>query len=155
MEKAFETLEDSGIMLEKGHLHSCVNRIYYSVFYAVNALLIRQGLYSIKHSGVLSLFQKEFVKTGVVDKDKGDFYLKIFKKRQKGDYDDFAEFEKGEVKKWLKEAEIFVEEIKKVIKDIGVGKVDGCCVRNLRPRNIRESFLDSTVKEMKKERGKQ
>jgi len=39
MEKAFETLEDSGIMLEKGHLHSCVNRIYYSVFYAVNALL--------------------------------------------------------------------------------------------------------------------
>ena len=116
MQKAIETLKDAKIVFGAGHLHSCVNRIYYSVFYAVNALLIRHGMYSTKHSGVLSLFHKEFVKTGIIDKKMGDFYSEIFVKRQKGDYDDFIEFNKTDVGNWLEQAEGFVKEVNKILK---------------------------------------
>ena len=123
MRRAWDTLVEAKILLESEHLQGAVNRIYYSVFYAVNALLIKHGMYSAKHSGVKSLFFREFVNKGLFKDDLGDIYKKIFKYRQKGDYEDFVEFKKEEVREWLKEAEIFVKEIKKVIEgtDAGAG----------------------------------
>jgi len=58
------------------------------------------------------------VKTGIVNAKMGKFYSAIFVKRQRGDYKDLTEFKKEEVRGWLKEAEIFVKEIGKIIKDI-------------------------------------
>jgi len=121
MNKAFVFLKDAGNLFRDESFYSCVNRIYYSVFSAVSALLLTKGLYSSKHSGVMSLFHKKFVKTGIVDVKMGKFYSAIFVKRQKGDYKDLTEFKKEKVREWLKEAEIFVKEIEKIIKDIGGG----------------------------------
>jgi len=45
---------------------ACVNRLYYSCFYAVSALLVRDGLSSLKHAGVRSLFKRHYVRTGKV-----------------------------------------------------------------------------------------
>ncbi len=64
------------------------------MFYAVNALLITKGLFSSKHSGVRGLFNQEFIKTGLIDKDFGKFYSNMFDNRQEGDYKDFVEFKK-------------------------------------------------------------
>jgi uncharacterized protein (UPF0332 family) len=38
----------------------------------------------------------------------------IFEKRQKGDYKDLVEFEREEVKIWLKKVEVFVKKIEKL-----------------------------------------
>jgi len=35
----------------------------------------------------------------------------MFKRRQKGDYQDFVEFEKQDVKAWLKKSEEFIDKI--------------------------------------------
>ncbi|PIX14305.1 MAG: hypothetical protein COZ72_06450 [Elusimicrobia bacterium CG_4_8_14_3_um_filter_50_9] len=118
MEKAFVFIKDAGNLFQDNSFYSCVNRIYYSVFSAVSALLLARGLYSSKHSGVMSLFHEKFVKTGIVNAKMGKFYSAIFVKRQRGDYKDLTEFKKEEVRGWLKEAEIFVKEIGKIIKDI-------------------------------------
>jgi uncharacterized protein (UPF0332 family) len=56
--RAEETLEDARLVLEQGHLHSAVNRLYYACFYIVSALLFTEGLSSSKHSGVRSLFDR-------------------------------------------------------------------------------------------------
>ena len=45
----------------------------------------------------------------------GKFFSRMFEFRQKGDYGDFVEFEKEKVKEWLEMADIFIEEIDKVI----------------------------------------
>jgi predicted nucleotidyltransferase len=56
LERAVETYQDAKILFEKGRLRGSVNRIYYSMFYAVNAMLLTKNLFSAKHSRVLALF---------------------------------------------------------------------------------------------------
>lgn len=91
-----------------------MNRIYYAMFYAVNALLIAQGLSASKHSGVRALFNKEIVNKNLIEKEWGRFYSEMFDRRQKGDYEDFTKFDKKEVEVWLEKAEKFVEKIEKL-----------------------------------------
>ena len=117
-ERAKETLKDAKVMFDKTSLFSAINRIYYSIFYEVVALLLTKGLSSSKHSGVRSIFNREFVKTGLVKEDFGDFYNKMFEFRQKGDYGDFVKFEKEKVQGWLERAEVFINAIDEVIAKI-------------------------------------
>ena len=49
LEKAKNTLSYAKSYIDDTSLDSTVNRIYYAMFYAVNALLITKGLYSSKH----------------------------------------------------------------------------------------------------------
>ena len=71
LKQAEETLLDAEKML-KGDLtpRSITNRAYYSMFYALLALFIKTdvNIKTSKHSGVITLFDKEFVKTGKIDK---------------------------------------------------------------------------------------
>ncbi len=77
-------------------------RICYAIFYEVVALLLTKELSSAKHSDVRSLFNREFVKIGIVKEKLADFYNKMFDFRQKADYGDFVEFEEEKVRMWLK-----------------------------------------------------
>lgn len=87
IEQAEETLSDAEKML-KNHLSpsSILNRAYYSMFYALLALYIDQGidLKTSKHSGVISIFDKEFVHSGKIDKDFSKILHRIFILRQVG-----------------------------------------------------------------------
>ncbi len=56
LERARESIDEASILLERGHVNTFVNRLYYACFYAVSALLLTSGLSSAKHSGVRSLF---------------------------------------------------------------------------------------------------
>jgi uncharacterized protein (UPF0332 family) len=66
MARARETLAEADLMAQNGHWHGCVNRLYYACFYAVTALLLRHDLSAGKHAGVRSLFNRHFVRTGVM-----------------------------------------------------------------------------------------
>lgn len=114
-ERASETLIEAEIMLDNNKLFAAVNRIYYAIFYEVLALLLTKGLSSSKHSGIRSMFNKEFVKSGIISEENGDFYNKIFEFRQRGDYEEFVEFDKEEVKRWLNNAKDFINSVEQVI----------------------------------------
>ena len=114
LKKAKDTLSDSKKYVENATLESTINRIYYSMFYAVSGLLITMRLSSSKHSGVLSIFNREIVNKGHLEKKWGEFYSDMFKRRQKGDYQDFVEFQKQDVKAWLKKSEEFIDKIAKL-----------------------------------------
>lgn len=102
---------DAQKYFEDATSESTVNRTYYAMFYAVNSVLIAQGLSSSKHTGVRSLFNKEIVSNGLIDKDLGRFYSDMFDRRQKSDYKDFVRFEKEDVGAWLKKAEDFINKL--------------------------------------------
>src|SRR3990172_11552255 len=76
LERAFETLEEGKLLFDGKKYVGAINRIYYAMFYAINALLILEGYSSSKHSGVMSLFNKHFVRTGIVSKGAGRSFRK-------------------------------------------------------------------------------
>ena len=115
--KAKETIADARIYYENASSASTVNRIYYAMFYAVNALLITAGKFSAKHAGVRSLLNREFVKTGIVDVEAGKFYSEMFDTRQEGDYKDFMSFNKEDIAVWLEKAEGFIEAMETIVRE--------------------------------------
>jgi uncharacterized protein (UPF0332 family) len=61
MESAYKTHEAAKLLFEKGFWNSSVNRLYYSVFYAVTALLVLEGIQTKTHASVKSQFSQRFV----------------------------------------------------------------------------------------------
>ncbi len=115
MALAREALEVAETALAQNHLHSCVNRLYYACFYAVSALLFAEGHTASKHSGIRSLFNRHWIKTGRLPVEMSRFYRDLFNHRQEGDYGDFTEFAQDEVSAWLDEAQTFSERVSQEI----------------------------------------
>lgn len=111
LQRAHETLEDARVLAKSERWNACVNRLYYACFYAVSALLVRNSLSSSKHAGIRSLFNRHYVKTGKVPKNLAQTYNDLFERRQESDYMDFMTFKESHVRRWLPQAEEFVEHI--------------------------------------------
>ena len=97
LQRAIETLVEARLMQREGHWHACANRLYYAAFYTVSALLVRDGYAAAKHSGIKAMFNQHYVKPGVVTKENGQIYNRLFDLRQEGDYIDFVSLDVGTV----------------------------------------------------------
>ncbi len=115
MERANDTLNEIGILLQNQFYNNAVNRLYYACFYAVSALLVSKEIQSKTHSGTKQMFGLHFVKTGIVSSTSGSFYTDIFTLRQTGDYDDYVVFEKEELVSLLSSARNLLKEIEQII----------------------------------------
>ena len=115
LQRARETLEDARILAKADRWNTCVNRLYYACFYAISALLATKKLASSKHSGVRSLFNRYYVKTGLVSKDLATIYNDLFERRQESDYVDFIDFQEPQVVPWISKAESFIKHIAGII----------------------------------------
>jgi len=92
LEQAGESLDEAKFLLsgEKSPRY-IINRAYYTMFYAILALLIYEPYSSSKHSGVLGFFNRRFIKEGIFDRETGRWVNKAIKLRQRGDYREYFE----------------------------------------------------------------
>ena len=118
MERARETLGEARIMFDAGRINTYVNRLYYACFYAVLALLSKHNLSSSKHSGIRSLFNHNFVKTNIFPKETAIIYNSLFERRQEGDYEDFVTFKKIDVRDWLRDTDVFINTVIKLLEQV-------------------------------------
>lgn len=91
---------------------SIMNRAYYAMFYGVLALIVFEQYYSSKHAGVLSYFNKKFIKEGVFPKELGYSINKAFEMRQEGDYREYVELAYEQVEPLIAQAKQFVEAVR-------------------------------------------
>jgi uncharacterized protein len=113
--QAQETLSDAKKMaLDNLSPRSIVNRAYYSMFYTLLALFLKAdiNLKTSKHTGVISLFDKEFIHNGKIGKNYSKILHKLFKERQQGDYKEFVQLSIEDANNAVKLAEEFYEGIK-------------------------------------------
>lgn len=108
LEKAEEALASAELELNAGHANFAVNRLYYACFYAVTALLLRDGKQFARHSAVKSEFSRAYVKPGTVDAKWSKFYQKLFDDRQEGDYIPTITFETLDVAGRIHQAREFI-----------------------------------------------
>jgi len=115
LEQADEALKAAGVLLEKGLDRQAINRAYYAMFYGVLALLATRKLETSKHSGAVSLFDKEFIKPGTFSKDLSRWLHDAFDLRQRSDYTVEFHVTGDETRVILENAVSFVGEVKTVL----------------------------------------
>ena len=97
LKRADDTFAEAEILFKSNSLAGAVNRYYYAAFYAARALLALKGLDSSKHSGVISLFGQNFVKTGLIAPEIAKVLSESFEERIDADYEDFVVPEREQV----------------------------------------------------------
>lgn len=110
---AKEKLTSAKLLLDAGLYKDSVGRSYYSIFSSMRAVLaIRQVDFS-KHVGVISYFQKEYIKTNIFDKKYSKYIQQAFQIRNGCDYDDFFIVSRQDAEEQYQRA----EEILKVVQE--------------------------------------
>jgi uncharacterized protein (UPF0332 family) len=112
LEKAEETYEVAGLLIENKKWNSAINRLYYSAFYAISGLLVQSEINAKTHTGVKTQFFLNFVKTGKIELSLGKVYADLFDWRQKGDYGDFFDFTKDDVNSILNPTKELIAAVK-------------------------------------------
>jgi len=110
-----ESLDEALILAKNGSWNAVINRLYYSCFYAVISLLLKNGIETQSHEGARTQFGLHFIKTGKIDKTHGKLFTKLFDYRQKGDYGDLFDYDEKLVKPLIEQVKEFIGELKKQI----------------------------------------
>jgi len=64
LERADESLKAASLMLENNLYIPAINRIYYSMFYSIQSLLVLTENSFSKHGQVKGYFNREYIKKG-------------------------------------------------------------------------------------------
>lgn len=109
--QATETLAEAERMMAEGFSpRSAVNRAYYAMFYALLALFLRFEIScrTSKHSGVISIFDREVVRPGQMDPRFSRMIHRLFDLRQKADYKELVNIESQEAAEAVAQSREFV-----------------------------------------------
>lgn len=81
----------------------------------MRAANIMKGFDSSKHSGVIAFFNKEYIKTGIMEKSLSVIIKNSSFLREKSDYDDFFIASKKDATLQLESAKIFLSSVEKYL----------------------------------------
>ncbi len=87
------------------------------LFFSMRAVLALDEIDSKKHSGIISEFQKNYIKTKIFDTEMSVIIKKLFQARANSDYDDFYVISIEDTEKQFHDAEKFVATIEKFLKE--------------------------------------
>ena len=119
LEQAQTAVEDARFLLEGNRSpQSIVNRSYYAMFYSALALLQKIGKVPSKHTGVISLFDSEFVLSGSFPKELSKDFHKAFELRQVSDYRTIKPISIEKAKETFNRAEYFVKAVKRYLDEL-------------------------------------
>ena len=109
LEQAECALRDAQCLSEGGgSARAVLNRAYYAMFYAVLALLQGQERIPVKHQGVISLFDRDFVHKGLFTKQNSKDLHLAFQFRQDADYKSLGDLPIAKAREMLQRSRDFV-----------------------------------------------
>ncbi len=110
MEQARAALDDAEfLLLHNRTALSVVNRAYYAMFYAVLALLQDVSPLPAKHTGIIGLFDTNFIRTGIFDKQRSKDLHRAFDLRQASDYKTITPITPEQAREIIQHARTMVE----------------------------------------------
>ena len=115
LDKAKEKLSAAIVMKENGMYADAINRSYYAIFHTMRALLALEMKDFKKHSGVISYFQQNYIKTKIFDIKYSEIVTSAFDIRNDSDYEDFFIISKEDVEMQIANAVLFIEAVEKYI----------------------------------------
>ncbi|MDE6421965.1 MAG: HEPN domain-containing protein [Muribaculaceae bacterium] len=112
VEKSDRNFQQALANSELGYWDLVANRLYYSVFHAVTALMLKDGVKVRSHKGTSAMFGQHYVLTGKFDREEGILYSRLQTMREKADYQNVFSLEVEEGKKLIALTEALLIKIK-------------------------------------------
>jgi uncharacterized protein (UPF0332 family) len=69
------------------------------------------------HAGVRQQFGQLYVKPGIIDRDLGKHFTELFEKRNRGDYNDFIDYNENEARELLPKTAVLIQRIKSLLNE--------------------------------------
>lgn len=119
VEKADNTFVDAKLLAHNNRWNGCANRLYYACFFMVYAVLLNKIDIRIKsHSGIKTLFNQHFIKTGIIELKHSKHYAYLFDLKGDADYGDFEIITKEEIEPLVYDTEMFIDDLEKYIHNV-------------------------------------
>lgn len=115
LNKAKQSLKAARLLFDDDFADFSASRAYYAMFYSVEALLLHQNLSYSKHSAILSIFGKDFIRTGIFPEKYHQNLLEAFNLRNAGDYGAINSVSKEKAQELLQNAEEMISLIEKYL----------------------------------------
>ncbi len=116
-QQADNTYKDAAFLISEIRYAAALNRIYYGMFYAVLALALKYGFKTSKHTQLLGWFNKEFIKTGLIDVKFNKIVKDAFERRNEADYEIVLLPSAATIEQMLSDMRLFIDEIKRFINE--------------------------------------
>jgi uncharacterized protein (UPF0332 family) len=100
------------------------SRAYYAAFYLLEGVLLLDNKRFTKHSAVISVFNKDYIKTGVFQVEFAKHIKYLLKRREIGDYSLSIKVEKEEAQNCISKAKEMFEVISRYLKENEKAKED-------------------------------
>lgn len=117
LERAHKALAEAQFVADGGFWNLAANRLYYAVFYACEALLLKHNIGAQSHGGVSRMINLNFVKSGILSTDDKNLLAKLFRMRQTGDYEDLSDWTEEEIYPMIPKTERIIAKIEGLIRE--------------------------------------
>ena len=115
LERSEELFQDAKLLGQNKRWRSSVNRLYYSCFHLVNALLFNDGIAAKTHDGLKTKFLQNYIKTNKISAEFGKLYSKLIDWRQESDYSIYVDFQEKDVLPLIQQVDNFRNVIAELI----------------------------------------
>ena len=109
-QKAYDSLKEAKAVAQLGFWNLAGNRLYYAAFHMASA-----GIVAKTHSGVIHLIGAKFVTQGLLEREYGRLFSRLYELRQSGDYDDMYDITEEEVVPYMESTELFVAKMESLM----------------------------------------
>lgn len=111
-DKSQQTMEEAEIAISATKWNMAANRIYYSLFHAVTALLVKDKHPVGTHRGAKAALGQYYVLTGKLTAEDGRFFAQMETLRDKADYDIIFSASEDDINRFYPLAKEFLSKVK-------------------------------------------
>ncbi|MDE6342893.1 MAG: HEPN domain-containing protein [Muribaculaceae bacterium] len=115
IERAHNTMKEVEFIITGKFWNLAANRLYYSVFYICEALLLSRQISASSHTGVSRMMHLHFIKNGILNEEEGALLGRLFRMRQTGDYDDLWDWTERDILPLISETKHLMSKIESLI----------------------------------------
>jgi uncharacterized protein (UPF0332 family) len=105
------------VLAKHEHFDDAVSRLFYGLLFCARALLLTKDISSEDPDEIISAFDKEFVKKGVIDSEMSKLIKDVRKIAQKADAAPSFGVSEEKIRTYMEEAELFMEQVEDAISE--------------------------------------
>ncbi|KYK31135.1 MAG: HEPN domain-containing protein [Theionarchaea archaeon] len=118
LDRASEKFTASEILANHEHFDDAISRTFYGLLFCARAILLTKNVSSEDPDEIISAFNSEFVKKGVIDKELGKLLKDVKKLAEKADFSPSFGTSDEKIRGLMESAELFMEQVEDAISEL-------------------------------------